>query len=88
VPNLYVQNVCHPSTRRQKRSFDWLPSYGAAWRSKLIEPDAEVLIDKLPAELITRAVEHRERYHDIVDAASLPLRPGFEGLAYRVAEEE
>ncbi len=87
MPTLYVQNVCHPSTRRQKRSFDWLPSPGGKWRSVEIEPDAEVFVDKLPAELITRAVEHRERYHDIVDAASLPLRPGFEGLAYRVEAE-
>lgn len=87
MPSLFVRNICHPTTRRRIRGFDWLPSSGARWRSILIEPDAEVLIDKLPAELITRAVEHRERYHDIVDAASLPLRPAFEGLAYRIEKE-
>jgi len=87
LPTLYIQNVSHPSTRRHRRTFDWLPSHGAKWRSIEIEPDAEVLIDTLPEDLITRAVEHRERYHDIVDAASLPLRPGFEGLAFRIEAE-
>jgi hypothetical protein len=88
MPSLYVRNVCpHPRTRRQSRDFNWLPAHGDKWRSVQIEPDAEVLIDKLPDELITRAIEHRERYGDIVEAATLPLRPGFEGLAYRIEAE-
>ncbi len=88
MPSLFVRNICHPTTRRHRRTFDWLPSHGATWRSILIEPDAEVLIDKLPDELIVRSIEHREKYGDIVDAASLPLRPGFEGLAFRRVEAE
>ena len=87
MPSLFIRNVSHTSTRRQTRGFDWLPTPGGKWRSIEIAPDAEVLVDKLPDDLITRAIEHRARYGDIVDAALLPLRPGFEGLAYRIKAE-
>jgi hypothetical protein len=88
MPKLYVKNVCHPTIRRQPREFYWCALAATSyWRPIRIAPDEEVLVGELSVEAIERIIAHHEQY-GLVDACSLPLRPEFEGLAYRIVEEE
>jgi hypothetical protein len=87
MAKLYIKNVIIPNNPRQRfHDFRW-PGVNGGGPIR-IAPGTEMQIGgDLSPEIIERIVSHYER-HGAVDARSLPLRPGFIGLAYRIAEDE
>jgi hypothetical protein len=81
MPQLLIRN-----TSSQHIQFNWLPNPAAPWRARNIPPGAEVSLGDLPPGAIEKIIDFYERREAIVETASLPLRPDYRGLSYRLVD--
>jgi hypothetical protein len=80
VPVLRITNHSN-----QVRLVDWRDSRHALTFTRIAPGDTAEIGAGLRLAALERIIAHHENY-GMVEAASLPLRPGFDGLAWSIEE--